>query len=460
MDLDRLWELWKAEGAWLGNQVDEAAKDAAASVFESAMRAIWDASLAVLKAAFKLADRLSVFSITGDDGPLEITWPTTLWISGVVALGLFFWQLVMTTLRGGRGFTRLVSGPLQYGVALGVTVGLVATMLVAADELTRGLLDNGLSADNFQEAFQHTNFSSDAVKGVKTVVLGLCALFGVLPAAFGYVLEMLFREAAIHVLVAVVPITAAGLLAGVTANWFWKTVRWMLAAIAMKPLLALTLVLGVAIAGGSKGISGLLVGAAVLLISLFAPFVLFRLLAFVDPNTDAGAGFRNALASLGTGSYGTSNPITGWMMSHADGNDSTSAAAGASSASAEATTTRRFDESAEAHSGTASTAGTDAADGAGRPAGTSGDSTGRDNADSSADLDAGAHPDGPAASDPSDKGEITLGPAGVSIDPDPGPTGTANHPNIGSPPETEATGSSEADEPPHDIDRYDDGTVI
>jgi hypothetical protein len=130
----------------------------------------------------------------------------------------------------------------------------------------------------------------------------------VIPAALGYVLEMLFREAAIYVLVSTVPLVAAGLLANVSALWFWKTVRWLLAAIAMKPVLALALVLGVAIVGGSQGVAGLLAGVGVLVISLLAPLLLFRLFAFVDPHADAGGAFRDFLAGKGVDSYGPNNP--------------------------------------------------------------------------------------------------------------------------------------------------------
>lgn len=310
---DHLLDLIEAEGRLLGAQLGEAAEDAALGFFAWAMHGLWAAAQMLLKGAFTLADRLSVFSITENGGPVEATWPMTLWISGVVALALFFWQLTMTALRGGRGFVRLVSGPAQYGIALGLTVGMVAALLVAADELTRGLLAEGLDAKSFRDALKQTAFSVDGIDGIKAIALGLCALFGVLPAAFGYVLEMLFREAAIHVLIAVVPITAAGLTASGTSSWFWTTLRWILAAVLMKPVLALTLVLGVAIADGSKGITGILVGTAVLLMSLFSPLALFRLFSFVDPSTNAGGAFRNTLSSFGVSSYGPGNPVSGWQ---------------------------------------------------------------------------------------------------------------------------------------------------
>jgi hypothetical protein len=228
---------------------------------------------------------------------------------------------------------RLVTGPVQYGIALAVTVGMVAAFLSAVDGLTEGILTSGLASRNFTDALTHTSFTDAAGNGVKAVVLGICAIVGVIPAALGYVLEMLFREAAIYVLVSTVPLVAAGLLANVGALWFWTTVRWLLAAIAMKPVLALALVLGVAIVGGSQGVAGLLAGVGVLVISLLAPVLLFRLFAFVDPHADAGGAFRDFLAGKGMDSYGPNNPALAL------------AGAGGGSAAIEDANTGRFDDS-------------------------------------------------------------------------------------------------------------------
>jgi hypothetical protein len=327
-----VWRLdWPFDG--IGSALGEGFKNMVGGAFEAAMTAIWQASLAVLRTAFQLADQFSVFSVSTTEGPLKILWPMMLWISGLLAIGLFSWQLIMTNLRGGRGFLRLVTGPVQYGIALAVTVGMVAAFLTAVDGLTEGILTYGLASRNFTDALSHTSFTDAAGDGVKAVVLGICAIVGVIPAALGYVLEMLFREAAIYVLVSTVPLVAAGLLANVSALWFWKTVRWLLAAIAMKPVLALALVLGVAIVGGSQGVAGLLAGVGVLVISLLAPLLLFRLFAFVDPHADAGGAFRDFLSGKGVDSYGPNNPALAL------------AGAGGGSGAIEDANTGRFDDS-------------------------------------------------------------------------------------------------------------------
>ncbi|WP_158889007.1 hypothetical protein [Amycolatopsis anabasis] len=333
----------------LGDAAGSAIADVANGVLEPIMRGIWDGALWILREAFKLADNFSIFTVSTTEGPVSILWPMMLWISGVLGLGLFFWQIIITTLRGGRGFTRLVGGPFQYGVALAVTVGLVGGFLASADGLTTAILDYSLHARNFNDALNMTGFTDAVSDGVKAVVLGLAGLFGVVPAGLGYVVEMLFREAAIYVLVATTPLTAAGLLANVTAIWFWRVVRWLLAAIAMKPVLALTLVLGIAIAGGAQGLSGLLAGVGVLLVSLCVPLVLFKLFAFVDPNTDAGAAFRDKLHDAGLDSYGA-NSIAGragqaaWNKAFGNKDDDEDDSAGADQ---EQANTDRFDQAAD-----------------------------------------------------------------------------------------------------------------
>ena len=68
----------------------------------------------MLRGAFGLADQFSIFTVSTMDGPVGALRPMMLWISGILALGLFFRQIVTTMLHGGRGFLRLIGGPVQY----------------------------------------------------------------------------------------------------------------------------------------------------------------------------------------------------------------------------------------------------------------------------------------------------------------------------------------------------------
>ncbi|MEU7477093.1 hypothetical protein AB0A63_13990 [Lentzea sp. NPDC042327] len=414
----------------LGAKLGGPLKDMIITGFEAAMLGLWQASLLVLHAAFSLADRFSVFTVSTRTGPISVLWPMMLWISGLLALGLFFWQLTTTALRGGRGFLRLIGGPVQYGVALAVTVGITAAFLAAVDGLTEGILAYGLKADTFADALSATGWLDAAGDGVKPVVLGIAAMVGVLPASLGYMLEMIFREAGIYVLVATIPVSAAGLLSGVTASWFWRCARWLLVCIVMKPALALALVLGIAISGGAEGLSGLLAGIGVLIISIFCPFVLFRLFAFIDPNSDAGAAFRDTLSSAGMDSYGRNNPamLAGSALDAAGGSRGGGGGQGGNadgdeSNAGEDATTGRFDEAEAEYSDKKMDES-----GAGRSSG-----TGASGGSAGSDSDPDAVPEGgsSAGADPSaDHGSAAGGDrpyansgSVVSSGPDTGPSG-------------------------------------
>jgi hypothetical protein len=294
----------------LGELAGEGVGDFASGVLEPLMAATWAAALFILRTAFGLVDQFSILTVSTTDGPVSILWPMTLWISGVIALGMFFWQIITTVLHGGRGFVRLITGPIQYGIALAITVSVVAAFLAAADGLTQAILSTGLRVGNFQDALNMTGFTDALSDEVKNVVLGLAGAFGVIPAGLGFAFEAVFREAAIYVLVGTIPIAAAGLVADVTARWYWKVVRWGLVAIVMKPALAFVLVLAVAIVGGAQGLSGLLAGIGVLFVALCVPLVLFKLFAFVDPDSDPQGVFRDKLADSGLDSHGA-NSIAG-----------------------------------------------------------------------------------------------------------------------------------------------------
>jgi type IV secretion system protein TrbL len=139
-------------------------------------------------------------------------------------------------------------------------------------------------------------------------VLGLCTVFLIFPAAIGYVLIMLVREAALMLLAATSPISAGGLLSEGTRAWFWKTLRWFIAALMISPLCALILGIGVKIThatiegNGDKTAAAVgmaLVGCILILLGAICPLILFRLLAFVDPGTSSGAAMRQSLAANG-----------------------------------------------------------------------------------------------------------------------------------------------------------------
>lgn len=380
----------------MGGLIGDGVASLLAGAIDSIMKAIWSAAVFLLRAAFGLVDSLTTFEVAGPDGqpaatsPIVTIWPTLRWISFAVALGLFFWQLTLAMVRGGRGMWRVAAGPAAYGIAMAITVGAVGLLLAASDGITAVLLHQGLSSDTFAGILDNPTLaggigSSTPPSGwevagatvdatTSAVLLALIAIFALIPASIGFFLEMLFRQAAILVLVATVPLTAAGLLTNSTSSWFWRCLRWILAAVLMKPALVLLLVLGVNMVGAPTGFIGLLIGVGVLLVALVAPFTLYRLLAFVDPNTNAGAATRAWIqpSSLVPGFGGGSAGGGGDVASISEANVARFDAAAASSSSGSAAAPAAAGSSAGAGAATGSAAGAGAAGGAAAAAGPAG----------------------------------------------------------------------------------------
>ena len=308
----------------LDNLIGDSVSGVLGSAVDEAMKGVWEAATGLMSAALSVVDSFSTFTVDTHSGPVGAIWPTLLTVSTAIALGLFFWQLTLASLRGGKGMMRAATGPVAYGIALAMTVTGIAAALATADGLTSLILAKGLNVTTFARAFTPTSVLGQVGNEVKAVALGLIGVFGVMPAALGWVLEIIWRQATILVLVATVPITAAGLLAHSTASWFWRGLRWTIAAITVKPVLALIVVIGMSSLANATGPAGLLAGVAVLWVSLTSPIALFRLLAFVDPDTPSGQAFRDSFSQLSSrfSDSSASSSSTGFGSGGGSGADS------------------------------------------------------------------------------------------------------------------------------------------
>jgi hypothetical protein len=338
----------------LGNVLGGGVKDLAGGVFNALSQWLWGAGLEILKAGVGLADKFGSVNLDVHSGPMAAVWSVTLPIGLAIAGCIFYFSLATVPFQGRGGVLRAVRGVGQFGVALAGSIGAFASLLALSDAFTSFILSKGLSSANFDEAFTHTGFSDATANAVKGGALALMSLFGVIPIGLGFAFENVMRAATIYLLAAVIPITAAGLLSGNTASWYWKTAHWMMAAIAMKPVMALALALGVGIAGGGQGLVALIVGLAVLFVALFAPLALFRLFAFASEK--ATDGFKSGWSSSGAEDavHGATDKVTSMVS----GSDSTS--------SMESSTDARYsDASSDTDTGTGDSTGAGGSNSAG-----------------------------------------------------------------------------------------------
>ncbi|WP_241037779.1 hypothetical protein [Blastococcus litoris] len=296
--------------------IGEAAGAVVADVWVSAMLSLWEAGLWLLGLAFSVIDALATPDLSAG-GPLAGVYPVTFGIGATVAALMALVQLgVAAVRRDGETLGRLLIGLLQFGLVWAGYVGVAALLVTGVSGLTTGLLRSLLDIDTMAAFEPSISVSRDLVDGTVATVLGVSSIFLLVPASVGYLLLMLVREAALIVLAATSAISAGGLLAQSSSAWFWRSLRWFLAALLVSPVAVLVLGVGVTITEGivagaeetstEAAVGMAVVGCLLILLGAICPLALFRLLAFVDPGTSSGAALRSSLVASGgvTGALG------------------------------------------------------------------------------------------------------------------------------------------------------------
>lgn len=286
----------------------DAAGKIVADAWTVAMLGIWNAGLWLLKLVLTIEDAFLTPDLS-QNGPGGQVYPYTFWLAGALVVIMLMVQLATAVFRrDGQSLARAVIGAGQYVLVLSTWLVLAVAVLAGAGGLTKALMQALLGADSLAAWQPWTGFSTaDISDGTIATVLGVMGLFLVF-GAIGHGLVMLARGGALIVLTATAPIAAAGLVSETGRGWFWKTLRWFIAA-AFSPLLMI-LVLGTGVrmtSGVALGLSNSLesaVGTAIpgvmlIAIGAFAPLALFKLLAFVDPGTSSGAALRAGMAAQG-----------------------------------------------------------------------------------------------------------------------------------------------------------------
>jgi type IV secretion system protein TrbL len=289
--------------------IGEAAGAVVADVWVSAMLSLWEAGLWLLGLAFSVIDALATPDLSAD-GPLAAVYPVTFGIGATVAALMAMVQLSIAAVRrDGQTLGRLLIGLLQFGLVWAGYIGVAALLVTGVSGLTTALLRSLLDIDTMAAFDPSISVSRDLVDGTVATVLGVSSIFLLVPASVGYLLLMLVREAALIVLAATSAISAGGLLAQTSSTWFWRSLRWFLAALLVAPVAVLVLGVGVTITEGiltgaeetstEAAIGMAVVGCLLILLGAICPLALFRLLAFVDPGTSSGAALRSSLAASG-----------------------------------------------------------------------------------------------------------------------------------------------------------------
>jgi hypothetical protein len=293
---------------------------AATSTTSSAANAVWDVmgtafaggAAALLKSFGNWFGAMPDLNLeaAGIAGPYAISFV----IGSAVAALLIFGQVIRTLwTRDGTGIAQALTGTAKAVLAWLMTGTVATAALAASDEIARFIVtaEFGSQAGFARKLGAVVNWSGignpleqAASAGALLLVIGLIGILLVVALWF----ELLLRNAAIAILIAVSPIAAAGQVSDTTKTWWSRTVSATVQLIILKPVIALVFAVGFGMAGDSAGVTGILQGLLVLGLAAFAWPVIARFFTFAtiqaaDSGLGALLGFAaGTLASRGGGS--------------------------------------------------------------------------------------------------------------------------------------------------------------
>jgi hypothetical protein len=256
-------------------------------------------------ANFALHETATVLSRTTNP-QLATTWfSSTYWrmagIAAVLTLPFLFAAAVQALLRSDLAL--LVRSTLGYlplaMLAISVAAPVTMLLLAASDQLS------GVVASAAGNAGVHFLVKAGAVLGALTVVTHspfIAFLIGLLTVAGAIVLwlELLMREAAVYVIVLMLPLAFAALVWPARRIWAIRAVELLVALILSKFAIVAVLSLGGAAmsAGtGTFGLTALLAGVVLLVMGVFTPWALLRLLPLAELASGAVGSLRGQTAA-------------------------------------------------------------------------------------------------------------------------------------------------------------------
>ncbi len=207
-------------------------------------------------------------------------------IAAVIAAGLLMVQVIRTVLtHDGSAIAQGLVGVGKAALAFVLTLAAAATALRAADELASWIVARSFGSPQALSARLAGLANFDP--GVSSSLVLIFALLGIVLTVALWA-QLLARNVAVTVLVAISPIAAAGQIAHATQQWWRKLVRATIQLIALKPVIALILAVGLTMPAASSGVGKLLAGMLVLLLAGCAWPVMARASAVLEVHVGGG----------------------------------------------------------------------------------------------------------------------------------------------------------------------------
>jgi hypothetical protein len=254
---------------------------------------------------------------------LRSTWfSSTYWrmaaIATVLTLPFLFAAAVQALIRSDIGLlVRASFGYLPLAMlAIAVLAPLTTLLLAASDELCRFIsaaAQNQSAHFLAQAALSAAGLSALAGSPFLVFLVGLFTI----GAAFALWIELLLREAAVYVIVLMLPLAFAALVWPARRIWALRAVEVLVALILSKFAIVAVLSLGGAAisAGAGQGVTGLMAGAVLIMLAAFSPWALLRLVPLAEVAAGAAGSLRGEVRPAGAA---TANKAIGLAMAGDD----------------------------------------------------------------------------------------------------------------------------------------------
>lgn len=207
-------------------------------------------------------------------------------IAALIAALLLMLQVIRTVVtHDGSAIAQGLTGTAKAALAFVLTLGAVAALLRASDEITSWVVTKsfGSPAGLSARLSRVVSFSP----GVSSSLLLILALLGILVTVVLWG-QLLLRSLAVTLLVAMSPVAAAGQVAQSTQLWWRKLVRVTLQLVALKPVVALVFAVGLTLPATGGSLQKLLTGMLVLLLAGCAWPAMARVSSVVEVHVDGG----------------------------------------------------------------------------------------------------------------------------------------------------------------------------
>ena len=227
---------------------------------------------------------------------LESTWfSATYWrvaaVSALLTLPFLFAAAIQALLRSDMTLlARAAFGYLPLGMlAVGVAAPITMLLLAASDEMSA--IVGSASGDAGGTFLGHVSILVAASNPFVAFFVALLTVAG----AITLWLELLVREAAVYVIVLMLPLFFAALVWPARRIWAARAVELLIALILSKFAIVAVLQLGGAALqhAAALSITSLLAGLTLLLLAAFSPWALLRLLPLHELASAAGGGMRH-----------------------------------------------------------------------------------------------------------------------------------------------------------------------